>query len=202
MTKIINLFPTPILKSYYDSEITRLEQASIDEFLINSRRNEGNVTSISRNVLDDSRLANIRIFIEDKVNEYFENILCPANEIEPYISLSWINSTPPGGYHHKHTHPNSIISGVFYIEAKKQFDKIYFFKDVYTNIEFLIEDFNCYNSTMWWIDVDKHDLILFPSNIPHEVRTNYQTYDRVSLSFNVFVKGNLGSEKNLTFLKL
>lgn len=202
MSNIINLFPTPIFKSRYDSEITNVEKLAFEEFLNNSRPNSGNITSINRNVLDDSRLSNLKTFFEDNVNEYFQNIICPANEIKPYITLSWINSTGPGGYHHKHTHSNSIISGVFYINAKKEFDKIYFYKDVYTNIEIKIKDFNSYNSTLWWIDVDKHDLILFPSNVPHAVFTNDQNYDRISLAFNVFVHGNLGSEDDLTFLKL
>ena len=35
------------------------------------------------------------------------------------ITQSWINFTKKGEYHHPHAHPNSLISGVFYVEADK-----------------------------------------------------------------------------------
>ena len=45
-------------------------------------------------------------------------------------------------------------------------------------------------------------LILFPSNLTHYVPPVEGESDRISLSFNVFPYGILGSEENLTHLRL
>ena len=45
-------------------------------------------------------------------------------------------------------------------------------------------------------------LIIFPSNLKHYVEINEQNYTRVSLGFNVFVKGIAGYEKSINKLIL
>jgi hypothetical protein len=50
------------------------------------------------------------------------------------LTQSWLNYTKPGQFHHKHAHPNSFISGVLYMKAARQRDKIYFYKDGYKQI--------------------------------------------------------------------
>ena len=47
--------------------------------------------------------------------------------IEIYITISWINYTETNQYHHAHSHPNSVISGVYYIETDES-DTITFFQ--------------------------------------------------------------------------
>jgi hypothetical protein len=65
-----------------------------------------------------------------------------------------------------------------------------------------IEKYNLYNSSSWFFPVETNNLILFPSNLEHFVTTKNDTSERISLAFNVFVKGTLGMKKNLTYLKL
>ena len=48
----------------------------------------------------------------------------------------------------------------------------------------------------------KNHLILFPSTISHSVNPNNSDKERVSLSFNTFIKGYVGTKKRLTELKL
>lgn len=203
MADIINLFPTPVMKFNYNNKITDVEQKTFSEYLADSVTNEGNLSSVNTDVLADPRLLEIKNFIINGIQTYFNTIICPANNVEPYITLSWLNLTQRGGYHHKHAHANSIISGVFYINANKNYDKIIFYKNDYiNNIEFVSTNFNSYNSSLWWIETATRDLLLFPSNLPHSVPIHEQHYDRISLSFNVFVRGELGSKDTLNYLKL
>ena len=44
------------------------------------------------------------------------------------------------------------------------------------------------------------ELILFPSNLPHSVPINASDKERISLSFNTWTKGNIGSIEHLTYL--
>lgn len=203
MADIINLFPTPVMKFNYNNKITDIEQKIFLEYLADSVTNEGNLSSANTDILADPRLLEIKNFITDRIQIYFDTIICSADNIEPYITLSWLNLTKHGGYHHKHAHANSIISGVFYVNANKNYDKIIFYKNDYiNNIEFVNKNFNSYNSSSWWVETNERDLLLFPSHVPHSVPAHLQNYDRISLSFNVFIKGEMGSKDYLNYLKL
>ena len=64
-----------------------------------------------------------------------------------------------------------------------------------------LKDFNIWNSETWFFPVNNNELLLFPSCITHQVEPNEKaTTDRISLSFNTFVKGTLGSRDQLTEL--
>jgi len=45
-------------------------------------------------------------------------------------------------------------------------------------------------------------LILFPSSLTHGVEIKKDNEERISLAFNTYFKGTLGSAKSLTELKL
>jgi hypothetical protein len=49
---------------------------------------------------------------------------------------------------------------------------------------------------------DKNSLIVFPSDLEHEVDTKPSKNTRISLSFNSFLKGNLGQVASLDYLCL
>ena len=46
------------------------------------------------------------------------------------------------------------------------------------------------------------DIFLFPSSLSHAVETKQGENTRISLSFNVFIKGTVGSNHDLTELIL
>ena len=54
--------------------------------------------------------------------------------------------------------------------------------------EFLLNNFNLYNSPSWFFQVESRDLIIFPSDTQHFVENKKGNNVRTSLSFNVFVK--------------
>jgi uncharacterized protein (TIGR02466 family) len=195
-----NLFPTAIGLSKLDRDITQQEL----DFIVGQKQksNEGNTTSENRMLLKSVELTEIREFIEDAMLDYFKSVFAPKNDVTPYITQSWSNYTAPGQYHHKHAHPNSIISGVFYPQANKETDKIYFYKDGYERIKISTDNWNEWNSESWWFETGTGDLIIFPSNLTHMVQTKQGEGTRISISFNTFVKGYIGSDETLTGLHL
>ena len=50
--------------------------------------------------------------------------------------------------------------------------------------------------------MNKGELIIFPSWIRHSVPINTKNSDRISLSFNTWAKGSLGTKDDLTYLPL
>jgi uncharacterized protein (TIGR02466 family) len=96
-----------------------------------------------------------------------------------------------------------LVSGVFYVNSDEKFDKIKFYKkDVYQIIKPEIKEWNLWNSESWWFTVKTGDIILFPSSLTHMVETKEGNNTRISLAFNVFIKGMVGNNKDLTELKL
>ena len=65
------------------------------------------------------------------------------------------------------------------------------------------KEFNIWNSPTWFIPVNNNLLLLFPSWLSHTVEQNEKaTTDRISISFNTFVKGTIGKKYDLNVLNL
>ena len=56
-----------------------------------------------------------------------KTVRCPQNNVEIYITQSWLNYIDENQYHPMHYHPNSVVSGVLYLDCDKDNDRIHFF---------------------------------------------------------------------------
>jgi len=195
-----NLFPTSVGVFVMDSTLTDDELNFIKD--LDTRPNQLNTTSEDSYLLQQPELTRIREFCEKSVQEYFQIMYAPKHNVQPYITQSWANYTNKGQAHHKHEHPNSIISGVFYVQAVKDVDRLYFFKSGYQQIKIPTENYNLHNSDSWWLGVETGQLLLFPSSLTHQVAEVTTTETRISLSFNTFLKGHIGDEVELTRLTI
>ena len=197
---INSIFPTPIYISKLNRELKNEELSFIDKTKLDTYSNEGNITSNDNYILNQKAFKDLKTEIDLRVQDYFDKVISPANNITPYITQSWLNYTETNQYHHKHQHPNSLVSGVFYINCDENFDKIKFFNDTYKTIKPEVKNWNLWNSESWWFSVKTGDIILFPSSLTHMVETKEGINTRISLAFNVFIKGTVGNNKNLTEL--
>jgi uncharacterized protein (TIGR02466 family) len=195
---IIPLFPTAVAKFELGRNFSAEELAFVDSQP--THKNQGNTTSDNRYVLRDDTLKSLTAFIDASVAEYLRSIYAPKHDVSLRLTQSWLNYTKPGEFHHKHAHPNSFISGVLYVKAKKESDKIYFYKDKHEQIKLPTDNFNHFNSDSWWIPVNTGELILFPSGFTHMVEQVQGEDIRISLSFNTFPVGYVGEEESLTAL--
>jgi len=196
---INSLFPIAVAKFELGREFTSDEIAFIDSQPVH--KNTGNTTSNDRYVLQHWTMAKLREFVEACTTQYLKSIYTPKQDVSLRVTQSWLNYTKPGEFHHKHSHPNSFVSGVLYVRADKAKDKIHFYKDAYQQIKLPTSTYNPYNSDSWWFEVGAGDLMLFPSSLTHMVET-VQGDDRVSLAFNTFPVGYVGGEEELTALHL
>ena len=203
MEAIINsIFPTPIYISKLGRELTKKQLSFIDKTKLNVYKNIGNKTSNDNYILNLKIFKDLKIDLDLKIQDYFDKVISPANDIKPYITQSWLNYTETNQYHHKHVHSNSLLSGVLYINCDDKFDKIKFFNDTYKTIKPEIKEWNIWNSETWWFSVKTGDVILFPSSLSHMVETKEGNNTRISLAFNVFIKGTVGNNKKITELVL
>ena len=202
-TIIENLFPTPIYMSNIDRTFTKQELQFVDNQKNKCSKNSGNINTKDNYILNRKEFKNVKKFLDQCCQDYLEKIISPKNNIELYITQSWLNYTEENQYHHQHSHPNSVVSGVLYFDCDKENDKIMFSSNKgYQQIKPEIKDFNIWNSETWWFALETGQLVMFPSSTTHQVDTKQGNNTRISLAFNTFYKGTLGSNKDLTELIL
>jgi uncharacterized protein (TIGR02466 family) len=199
-----SLFPTPVYThttDVYDLKAEEKDFISKLEF----QENRLNHRSLDSYVLDREDMASLRNHIDHHLQIFFRETWQPGNEVSLKITQSWVNKCFPGEAHHKHAHTNSVISGVFYLNADPSTDKIFFDNGTYDPLQIAPVEFNIWNSTSWYFPVTTGMLVLFPSHLLHfvdAVEGSNERDVRMSLSFNTFFEGTIGSEFLLSELKL
>ena len=119
----------------------------------------------------------------------------------PEISLMWGTATPKGGSVHRHYHPNSILSGVYYPQ-NIEYTEIRFYSPHRPTILPKIRYKNVYSSVSMEYKPQQGDVVLFPSDLDHDVPINTSDEVRYSVAFNIFFRGEMGHEETLSNVTL
>lgn len=163
-------------------------------------KNLGNSNSRT-DVLSAPELGQLRLFFEDSVRTYFEKMGYSYESFE--ITQSWLNKTQFGEFHHRHNHQNSFLSGVFFITDGGGGNTVFFKENEQRCLKI-----DTYKETSWNVSYfefkpQKGRLLLFPSHLDHQTRTHTDKESiRYTLSFNVMVRGEVGTIAKGTWLKL
>jgi uncharacterized protein (TIGR02466 family) len=202
---IQNIFPTPIYTTKIDRGFTKQELNFVEQQKKHCTNNTGNINTKDNYILNRKEFKNIKKFLDKHCKDYLDRIICPKNNIELYITQSWLNYTEANQYHHRHEHPNSVVSGVLYFDSDIKKDKILFtsskgYQQIRPDTD--KEKFNLWNSHTWFFPVETGNLFMFPSSTTHQVETKQGNNTRISLAFNTFYKGSVGSNSELTELIL
>ena len=200
---IHSIFPVPIYTTRMDRAFTKKELQFVKEQKKHIYKSTGNFTTHDTYILDKKEFKNIKKFLEKCCKDYLEKVICSKNNISLYITQSWLNYTEESQYHHKHEHPNSVVSGVLYLDADVKNDKIVFSHPIrYQQIQVDVDRFNAWNSDSWYVPVKTGELFMFPSSLSHQVIVKKGNNTRISLAFNTFYKGTMGSKDRLFELKI
>jgi len=208
-SKIEGIFQTPVYRTVITQDFTKKQLSFIDknkaqsqmEYLKKETR-AGNITSSNKGILDEDIFKNLKQELELIIEDYFEKVVSPSSEMTPYITQSWLNYTEANQFHHTHAHENSYLSGVLYFNCHETLDRIKFYSNNYHTIRPESKNYNVFNSDNWWFPVKTKEVLIFPSSLTHGVETKQGDNTRISLAFNVFIKGYFGSYKKATELIL
>lgn len=202
---VTSLFPIPLYSSKMSREFTGEELEFFNETYNNDLyKNTGNYTTNNKFILDTLPMKNIKEEIQIHLDQYLKHLESPTNDLELYITQSWINYTEKHQFHHKHNHFNSYLSGCLYISADSTLDSIVFHRqeNQMNNLRIATKNPNFYNSESILYLVKTGDILIFPSFLAHSVLTTKSDKTRISLSFNTFLRGNLGDVSETTYLQL
>ena len=157
--------------------------------------NQGNRYTENTYILNRPEMSNIKEFVEKSIDDYVDKIVKPIDDIKVYLTQSWINYTEKNGFHHKHSHPNSYLSGTLYLSADEATDTVTFRQERQEAIA-VKSRLTKLNSPGWSYKVKSGIIMIFPSTTLHEVQKAKGDHTRISLSFNTFLKGSLGNLQN------
>jgi len=197
--ELLMVFPTPVQIYKHEDSIEK-ELKYIENIEWTSQVANGNFKSKDSYLTKHESLKSITSFFKECIDDYCNTIMNSNQRL--VITQLWGNRNPKGSKHHEHVHPNSIISGVFYLRQDPKLPPIQFSKANQHAIKLDPRKYNVYNSETFLLPCTAGELILFPSNLKHSVPINMGDEERISLSFNTFSIDALGSKENLTHLDL
>jgi len=200
---IYPLFAYPVMVCGIKHEFTESEKKYISE--LEMIDNVGNSMSRNDRVLDSNEMSGIRLFIDEQILKLKKKLLRIKDQNEIYITQSWVNKAHPDQFHPKHKHPNSVISGVLFLneDNDESLPPIRFHRtqDMFP-LDFSFDDLNEFNASTREFAPMQGMLVLFPSLLEHDVKRNTSNCVRTSLSFNTFVRGKVGDKKQLTEINI
>ena len=144
--ELLQVFPTPILITKYEDDLSK-ELKYVDNLPYKEQKENANFKSTDSYLLEIEELKNIKNFFYESLNKYTKNVFQSDQRL--VITQCWANKNPPGSKHHEHVHPNSILSGVFYLKQDKTLPPIQFNKSIQGAMKLDPKKYNVLNSEMF-----------------------------------------------------
>ena len=157
-------------------------------------------------ILEEEPFAELKEQIDAAINVLHFDTL-QSSQGTPVLVQSWINYHNPGDFAPVHNHTNCYYSGVYYLNAPINGGGIFFHKqDVFRSKTIKLESHrdNQFNTDIYFHELRKNSLLIFPSYLPHSTQVNKSDQVRYSLAFNYFIEGQFGhqtSQINLRVVK-
>ena len=109
------------------------------------------------------------------------------------ITDMWANVLRTTEHHPMHTHSNNFLSGTYYLQSDQGASIV--FHDPRPAADVIVprrKDMTQNNSSVLSYTSKQNRAIIFPSWLPHWVQTNNSSAKRISIAWNIQVKGQVG----------
>ena len=207
--EIASLFPTPLLRVDIPPELSTACNVFENTEMLHEKesRMEYGIHSKNTYIMDEPECVDLKKFVLDLAKEFAQKTLLYDYD-EWAFSQTWVTWKEPGQQHVPHTHPNSVISAVFfYGYGEEGTPAIQFHKHDSQGTSqsiMLKERPDKRPSPFAWktftIGFKPGTLLMFPSYFRHSVPPNQTKYTRKSVSMNIVPKGGIGDPNSLTEL--
>ena len=98
-----------------------------------------------------------------------------------------------------HVHANSLLSGVVYLTSGSPIVfRSNFFKDLHFKTSPKTQNQSNLHQSVF--PINKKQIILFPSHLPHSVEKHSSSEERISIAFNLIPKGEFGAPHERLYL--
>lgn len=189
---INNLLSIPIYEFQCADEI-------LVEEVVKQATSRNFIKSSSNNISVNDHFYNSKLF------DWFDQCIAQVGDMYYKDSVSlpiiscWVTKTSKLERHHTHSHPNSILSGIFYLTSHDKAETVFYYKNPYVEMgtHEILRTSNTLNKhplenptiITGKINPVKGKLVLFASSIQHGTRPNLDSNIRYTVSFNTFFSG-------------
>ena len=196
------LFVEPIFRANIGHAISTAQEEFIKtQKMIN---NKSNLISEELYLLDRPELKSIKAAVDEALAIYAQAVMGISQQL--YVTQSWSLINHKGAGMHGHSHSNSLVSGALYFTdlpepiAGMIFDR----HTTYQQLQLRPMDTHqsLYNAPLNRIVPKKGELVMFSSRLQHFVEPNMADEPRYSVSFNSFIRGELGEHREVNTLTL
>ena len=210
--EVAALFATPLLRIEIPPELSTACNVfdNTEMWLDKESRGDYGLHSKNTYIMDEPGCVDLKKFVLDLAKDFAHNTLMYDYD-EWTFSQTWVTWKEPGQQHVPHTHPNSVISAVFfYGYGEESTPAIMFHKNEFqgTGQSIMLKDkqpkkdepLSPFAWKTFTIKFKPGLLLMFPSHFRHSVPINNTQYTRKSVSMNIVPKGGIGDVDSLTEL--
>jgi|TARA_B110000977_G_scaffold191679_1_gene264164 uncharacterized protein (TIGR02466 family) len=201
-TKLNLLFSTPVVSITEPYDLSDEEKNYLTSQEDLYQTTGGTLYSKDCYILDHKSQYYFKKYIMKHVRDFAYHVLKINQSIEIYMTNSWVNYNDQYTTHIRHNHSNSLISGIFYIDGADTFKTTFFRQGNLLEWDLNYTESNIFNTDQISIESEKNNMVIFPSSSYHEAPINMNEEKRISLSFNIWIRGEIGSNRMCTKLKL
>jgi uncharacterized protein (TIGR02466 family) len=201
--KVFDLFPTPLYVTTYEGDTTEIVKY-FDSCEMDEPKGGYGIISKDSYIVDNPICKPLADFVMHHFKEFATNVMRWDYE-ELMFAQSWLTYKKPGQFHKAHTHPNTLIAGVFYYEHYEDDAAICFSKEAKSYHRSylepsLLEDYQQYpySQEEIYFKPQQNNFIIFPSYVTHGVPPNMTNRVRKALGINALTKGKLGDRETIS----
>ena len=185
------IFPTNLflIEDFYNSDTTAMKKYISDLW-------------VNRDYDDRWQTKSADLHKKKEFKEFAELVISTSKEIinelkydveDIVITDMWATVLKSGENHPAHTHSNNFLSGVYYLHSSQGASIM--FRDPRPAADVImprIKESTIENSSLLSYTSKQNRAIFFPSWLPHYVKPNKSTNNRISIAWNVQLKGQVG----------
>lgn len=201
--QVYPIFPIPLYVANYDKDLKDVIEYFDNCEMQDTKAGYGMISNNSY-ILDNPICNEINEFLMSCFKDFATNIMRYRYE-ELQFAQSWLTYKNPNQIHKAHTHPNTLLAGVFYYDAHEDDAAICFSKDVksFNRSYFepsLHDDYqsHVFSQEEIYYMPKKNDFLIFPSWLTHGVPPNRTNRIRKALGVNALTKGTLGDKETIS----
>lgn len=196
------LFSVPLFRADISDAITPSQVEFIKALPMNT--NQVNLISDNLYIFDLPELKSIKDAVNEALQTYAQQVMGITHKLA--VTQSWSLTNPPGVGMHGHSHSNSLVSGSLYYAPlpEPQARMIFQRHNGYRQIELDPDQDkrNIFNTNMNVVEPKTGHIVMFPSNLTHMVEPNQSQEPRHAIAFNSFVRGKIGSFRDVSELNV
>ena len=185
------IFPTNLflIEDFYNSDITEMKKYISDLW-------------VNRDYDDRWQTKSADLHNQKEFKEFAELVISTSKDIlnelkydveDVVITDMWATVLKSGENHPAHTHSNNFLSGVYYLHSDQGASIM--FRDPRPAADVIlprIKETIIANASLLSYTSKQNRAIIFPSWLPHYVKSNKSKNKRISIAWNIQLKGPVG----------